>query len=216
MELPASLDRMRLLDIRALAAGRRIMALVADFAEGVCKGGHGDMARAKAAHPLVMAVTALVLHELAGGFVEGGRSWLKGPHLDERLELGRERHGKGKQRALFWCKVDLGTGDAVVEGAEMREVELSGVEVGMTKAEELAHEHEELSISTVVSDCGFTPRRRCATVLHSPTFYTRLSATCPLQNSQCDWPISDLIMTGILKWLPAGVKPQSPTTVDGS
>jgi hypothetical protein len=29
----------------------------------------------------------------------------------------------------------------------MREVELSGIEVGMTEAEELAHEHEELSIS---------------------------------------------------------------------
>jgi hypothetical protein len=88
------------------------MALAADFAEGVCKGGHGEMARAKVAHPLVLAVAALVLHELAGGFVEGRWSWLKGPHLDERLELGRERHSKGEQRALLWCKVDLGTGDA--------------------------------------------------------------------------------------------------------
>jgi hypothetical protein len=69
------------------------------------------------AHGLVLAVAALVLHELAGGFVEGRRSWLKG-----RLEFGRELHGKGEQRALLWCKVDLGTGDAVVERAEMREV----------------------------------------------------------------------------------------------
>jgi hypothetical protein len=96
MELPASLDRVRLLNIRAFAAGHRIMPLAADFAVGVCKGGHGEMA-----HRLVLAVTALVLHKLAGGFVEGGRSWLKGPHLDERLELRRERHGKGEQRALF-------------------------------------------------------------------------------------------------------------------
>jgi hypothetical protein len=137
----------RLLDIRALAAGRRIMPLAADFAVGVCKGGHSEMALAEAIHALVLAVAALVLHELAGSLVEGGRSWLKGPHLDKRLELGRERHGKGKQRALFCCKVNLGTSDTVVKRAEMREVELSGVEVGMTEAEELAHEHEELSIS---------------------------------------------------------------------
>jgi hypothetical protein len=147
MELPASLDRVRLLGTRALAADRRIMALAADFAEGVCKGGHGDMTWAKAAHPLVLAVAALVLHELAGGFVEGRRSWMKGPHLDERLELGQERYSKGEQRALFRCKVDLGTGDAVVEGAEMSEVVLSVVEVSMTEAKELTHEHEELSIS---------------------------------------------------------------------
>jgi hypothetical protein len=44
MELPASLDRVRLLGTRALAADRRIVALAADFAEGVCKGGHGEMA----------------------------------------------------------------------------------------------------------------------------------------------------------------------------
>jgi hypothetical protein len=106
MELPASLDRVRLLGTRVLAAGRRIMALAADFAVGVCEGGHGNTA-----HPLVLAVAALVLHELTRGLVEGGRSWLKGPHLDERLELGWERHGKGKQRALFWGEVDLGTGD---------------------------------------------------------------------------------------------------------
>jgi hypothetical protein len=92
-------------------------------------------------------VAALVLHELAGGFVEGRRSWLEGPHLDERLELGRERHGKGEQRALLWCKVDLGTGNAVVEGAEMREVVLSGVKVSMTEAKKLSHKHKELSIS---------------------------------------------------------------------
>jgi hypothetical protein len=77
------------------------------------------MAWAEAAHGLVLAVAALVLYELAGGLVESGRSWLKG-----RLGFGRERHGKGKQRALFWCNVDLSTGDAVVEGAEMREVVL--------------------------------------------------------------------------------------------
>jgi hypothetical protein len=40
---------------------------------------------------------------------------------------------------LFWCKVDLGMGDAVVEGAEMREVVLGGVELGITEAEKLAH-----------------------------------------------------------------------------
>jgi hypothetical protein len=142
MELPASLDRVRLFSTRALAADSRIMALAADFAVGVCEGGHGEMA-----HRLVLAVAALVLHELAGGFVEGGRSWLKGPHLDERLELGRERHSKSEQRALFWCKVDLSTGNTVVKGAEMREVVLSSVKVGMTEAEKLAHEHEELSIS---------------------------------------------------------------------
>jgi hypothetical protein len=84
MELPASLDRVRLLGIRALAAGCRIMALAADFAVGVCKDGHGNMA-----HPLVMAVATLVLHELAGGFLKSGWSWLKGLHLDERLKLGR-------------------------------------------------------------------------------------------------------------------------------
>jgi hypothetical protein len=101
MELPASLDRVRLLSTRALAAGRRIMALATDFAEGVCKRGHGDIARAKAAHPLVLVVAALVLHKLAGGFVKGRRSWLKGPHLDERLELRQEQHSKGEKRALL-------------------------------------------------------------------------------------------------------------------
>jgi hypothetical protein len=119
MELPASLDRVRLLSTRALAAGCRIMALAADSAVGVCEGGHSVMVWIKAAHPLVLAVAALVLHELTGGLVEGGRSWLKRPHLDERLELGRERHGKGEQRTLFWCEVDLSTGDTVVERAEM-------------------------------------------------------------------------------------------------
>jgi hypothetical protein len=119
MELPALLNRVRLLGTRALAADRRIMALTADFAVGVCEGGHGKMVWVEAAHPLVLAVARLVLHELAGGFVEGRWSWLKGPHLDERLELRRERHGKGEQRALFWCEVNLGTGDTVVERAEM-------------------------------------------------------------------------------------------------
>jgi hypothetical protein len=36
----------------------------------------------------------------------------------------------------------------VVERAEMRKVVLGGVEVSMTEAEELAHEHEELSNSS--------------------------------------------------------------------
>jgi hypothetical protein len=49
MEFPASLNRVRLLGTRALAADRRIMALAADFAEGVCKGGHGKMASVEAA-----------------------------------------------------------------------------------------------------------------------------------------------------------------------
>jgi hypothetical protein len=119
VELPASLDRVRLLGTRALAADCRIIALAADFAVGVCDGGHSEIGRFEAAHPLVLAVAALVLHELTGGFVEGGWSWLEGPHLDERLKLRWERHSKGKQRALFWCEVDLGTGDTVVKGAEM-------------------------------------------------------------------------------------------------
>jgi hypothetical protein len=59
------------------------------------------MVLAQAAHGLVLAVASLLLHKLAGGFVEGGRSWLKRPHLDERLEVGRERHGKGEQCALL-------------------------------------------------------------------------------------------------------------------
>ena len=29
---------------------------------------------------------------------------------------------------------------------------------------------------TVISDCGFTPKRSCAAVLHSPTFCIQLSA----------------------------------------
>jgi hypothetical protein len=41
MELPASLNRVRLLSTRALAAGRRIIALATDSAVGVCEGGHG-------------------------------------------------------------------------------------------------------------------------------------------------------------------------------
>jgi hypothetical protein len=101
MELPASLNRVRLLSTRALAADRRIMALAADFAVGVCKGGHSETVQLEAAYPLVLAVAALVLHKLTGGLVEGRRSWLKGPHLDEQLKLGQERHGKGKQRSLF-------------------------------------------------------------------------------------------------------------------
>jgi hypothetical protein len=87
VELLASLDRVRLLSTRALAADRRIIALAADFAVGVCKGGHGEIVQLKAAYPLVLAVAPLVLYELAGGLVEGGWSWLEGPHLDERLEL---------------------------------------------------------------------------------------------------------------------------------
>jgi hypothetical protein len=119
VELPASLDRVRLLGTRALAADRRIMALAADFAVGVCEGGHSEMGWFVLAHPLVLAVATLVLYELTGGLVEGERSWLERPHLDERLELERERHSKGEQRTLFWCEVDLGTGDTVVERAEM-------------------------------------------------------------------------------------------------
>jgi hypothetical protein len=90
MELPALLYRVRLLSTRALAADRGIMALAANFAVGVCKRGHGEMARIEVGHPLVLAVAALVLHELAGGFFEGRWSWLKGPHLDKQLELRRE------------------------------------------------------------------------------------------------------------------------------
>jgi hypothetical protein len=66
MELPASLNRIRLLNIRPLAAGRRIIALAADFAVEMCKGGHSEIARS-----LVLVVAALVLYKLAGGFVEG-------------------------------------------------------------------------------------------------------------------------------------------------
>jgi hypothetical protein len=40
IELLASLNRVRLLSTRALAAGCRIIALAADSAVGVCKGGH--------------------------------------------------------------------------------------------------------------------------------------------------------------------------------
>jgi hypothetical protein len=101
IEFLASLNRVRLLSARALAAGCRIIVLAADFAVRVCKGGQDNMAWAIAAHPLVLAVAALVLYELTGGFVEGGWSWLKGLHLDKRLKLRRERHSKGKQRALF-------------------------------------------------------------------------------------------------------------------
>jgi hypothetical protein len=46
----------------------------ATVGEGVCGGGHGEMAWAEAAHGLVLAVAALVLYELAGGLVESGRS----------------------------------------------------------------------------------------------------------------------------------------------
>jgi hypothetical protein len=87
IELLASLDRVRLLGTRALAAVRRIIALAADFAVGVCERGHGEMVWLEATYPLVLAVAPLVLHKLAGGFVEGRWSWLEGPHLDERLEL---------------------------------------------------------------------------------------------------------------------------------
>jgi hypothetical protein len=102
MELPALLNRVRLLGTRASAADCRIMALSADFAAGVCERRHGKMAWVEAAYLLVLAVTALVLHKLAGGFVKGGRSWLKRTHLDKQLKLGWEQHSKGEQHALFW------------------------------------------------------------------------------------------------------------------
>jgi hypothetical protein len=44
MELLASLNRVRLLSTRALVVDRRIMPLAIDFVEGVCKGGHSDIA----------------------------------------------------------------------------------------------------------------------------------------------------------------------------
>lgn len=58
-------------------------------------------------------------------------------------------NSKGEQRALFWCKVNLSAGDAVVERAKMREVVLSGVEVGMTEAR-----NSRMSIKNLVSVDG--------------------------------------------------------------
>jgi hypothetical protein len=75
------------------------MAFAADFAVEVSKGGHGKMV-----HPLVLVVAAMVLHELAGGFVEGRRSWLKGLYLNEQLELGRARN------TVALCRLCAGTG----------------------------------------------------------------------------------------------------------
>jgi hypothetical protein len=45
------------------------MLLTVDFAVGVCKRGYSEIA-----YCLVLAITALVLYKLAGGFVKDRRS----------------------------------------------------------------------------------------------------------------------------------------------
>jgi hypothetical protein len=108
------------------------------------------MAEGKTAHAVddspMAELSALVLHDLVGGVLEG--RWVESPQLDERLKLRRQGHREGEERALFRRELDLGTGDTVVERADMGEIDVSalGVEVGIAYTEELAHEHEKLGV----------------------------------------------------------------------